>query len=153
PRAGQADLTMERFRTLDSLDVRGKRVLVRSDLNVPVQNGMVSDIVRIERQAPTLRELSDKGAKVIVLSHFERAMGKVVPSMSIKRIAPALARAVGKSVEFAGDCAGPLAKGAVAKMKDGDVLLLENTRFHPGEESDDVQFAKDVASLGDIFVN
>jgi phosphoglycerate kinase len=144
---------MERFRTLDGLAVRGKRVLVRTDLNVPVQNGKVSDTVRIERQAPTLRELSDKGARVIVLSHFERPKGMVVPSMSLKPVAPALAKALGRPVAFADDCAGPVAKEAVAKMKDGDVLLLENTRFHPGEESDDTQFAKDVASLGDFFVN
>src|SRR5215472_16063884 len=153
-RVGQADLTtMERFRTLDGLAVRGKRVLVRADLNVPVENGRVSDAVRIERQAPTIRELADKGAKVIVLSHFDRPKGKVVPSMSLKPVAPVLAKAIGKTVAFAADCAGDVAKAAIAKMKEGDVLLLENTRFHPGEESDDVQFAKDVASLGDIFVN
>jgi phosphoglycerate kinase len=144
---------MERFRTLDGLAVRGKRVLVRADLNVPVENGKVTDTVRIERQAPTIRELSDKGAKVIVLSHLERPKGKIVPAMSLKPVAPALAKAIGRGVAFAEDCVGPAAKEAVAKMKDGDVLLLENTRFHPGEETDDIRFAKEVASLGDIFVN
>ena len=144
---------MERFRTLDGLAVGGKRVLVRTDLNVPAENGKITDTVRIERQAPTIRELSDKGAKVIVLSHFERPKGKVVLSMSLKPVAPALAEAIGRKVAFANDCVGEVAKDAIAKLKDGDVLLLENTRFHPGEESDDVQFAKQVASLGDIFVN
>jgi phosphoglycerate kinase len=141
------------FRTLDKLDVRGKRVLVRTDLNVPVHNGEVTDTLRIDRQAPTLRELADKGAKVIVLSHFERPKGKVVPSMSLKPLVPYLAKAVGKPVAFAEDCIGPKAKEAVARLKDGDVLLLENTRFHKGEEDDDQDFAKEVASLGDIFVN
>jgi phosphoglycerate kinase len=144
---------MESFRTLDDLEVRGKRVLVRTDLNVPVENGAVTDTTRIDRQAPTLRELSDKGAKVIVLSHFDRPKGKVVPSMSLKPIAPALAHVLGRPVAFADDCIGAPAKSAVARMKDGDVLLLENTRFHPGEEKDDQAFAKEVASLGDIFVN
>src|SRR5215472_6908235 len=130
PRVGQVDLTMERFRTLDGLTVRGKRVLVRADLNVPVENGKVTDTVRIERQAPTIRELSDKGAKVIVLSHFERPKGKVVPSMSLAPVAPALARAIGRNVAFAEDCIGDVARSAVAKLKDGDVVLLENTRFH-----------------------
>src|SRR5215471_14381542 len=106
PRVGQVDLTMERFRTLDGLTVRGRRVLVRADLNVPIENGKVADTVRIERQAPTIRELSEKGAKVIVLSHFERPNGKIVPSMSLKPVAPALAEAVGKPVAFADDCVG-----------------------------------------------
>ncbi|HEY4943675.1 MAG TPA: phosphoglycerate kinase [Rhizomicrobium sp.] len=141
------------FRTLDDLDVRDKRVLVRADLNVPMQDGAVSDALRIQRQAPTIRELSDKGAKVIVLSHFDRPKGKVVPSMSLKPIAAALSKELGKRVAFAGDCIGEVAKAAVAKLKDGDVLLLENTRFHTGEETNDPAFAKDVAALGDIFVN
>ena len=141
------------FRTLDDLNVKGKRVLVRADLNVPMKNGKVADASRIERQAPTIRELADKGAKVIVLSHFDRPKGKVVPSMSLKPIAPALAKAVGKPVVFASDCIGETAKAAVAKLKPGGVLLLENTRFHAGEEANDLKFAKQIAALGDIYVN
>ncbi|HVV65578.1 MAG TPA: phosphoglycerate kinase [Rhizomicrobium sp.] len=144
---------MARFRTLDGLDVRGKRVLVRADLNVPMEHGRVSDALRIERQAPTIRELAEKGARVIVLSHFDRPKGKVVPSMSLKPLAQPLAEAVGRPVAFAADCAGDVAKKAVAKLKDGDVLLLENTRFHAGEEKNDLSFAKQMAGLGDIFVN
>jgi phosphoglycerate kinase len=144
---------MPRFRTLDDLNVKGKRVLVRADLNVPMKNGKVSDTSRIDRTAPTLRELSGKGAKVIVLSHFERPKGKVVPSMSLKPIVPALSKAVGKPAAFADDCVGDHAKRAVSKLKNGDVLLLENTRFHPGEEDNDEKFAKQLASLGDLYVN
>src|ERR1044072_7748512 len=98
---------MPRFKTLDDLQVKGKRVLVRADLNVPMKNGKVTDTLRIDRQAPTIRELSDKGAKVIVLSHFERPKGKVVPSMSLKPIAAPLAKAVGRDVAFAEACVGP----------------------------------------------
>jgi phosphoglycerate kinase len=137
------------FRTLDDLDVKGKRVLVRADLNVPMQDGQVSDTLRIDRQAPTIRELAEKGARVVVLSHFDRPKGKVVPSMSLKPIAAPLAKAVGRPVAFSDD----YSKSAVAKLKDGEVLLLENTRFHPGEEKNDPEFAKQVAALGDIFVN
>ena len=144
---------MPKFRTLDDLEVGGKRVLVRVDLNVPMKNGQVTDTSRIDRQAPTIRELSDKGAKVIVLSHFERPKGKVVPSMSLKPIVPALSKAVGKPVAFADDCVGEKAKAAVAKLKNGDILLLENTRFHSGEEANDPEFAKELATLGDIYVN
>jgi len=144
---------MPKFRTLDDLKVGGKRVLVRVDLNVPMKNGQVTDTSRIVRQAPTIRELSDKGAKVIVLSHFERPKGKVVPSMSLKPIVPALSKAVGKPVAFAQDCVGEKAEAAVAKLKNGDILLLENTRFHSGEEANDPEFAKELATLGDIYVN
>jgi len=141
------------FQTLDDLSVRGKRVLVRVDLNVPMKDGVVTDLVRIERQAPTIRELAGKGARVIVLSHFDRPKGKVVPSMSLKPVVAPLAKVLGKPVAFAGDCVGEVASAAVAKLKDGDILLLENTRFHPGEEKNDPEFAGQVASLGDIFVN
>src|SRR5689334_16466992 len=103
---------MERFRTIDNFEVQGKRVLVRCDLNVPIEDGKVSDALRIERHAPTLRELAEKGAKVIVLSHFERPKGKVVPSMSLKPVAPALAKILGKKVAFAEDCVGPAASKA-----------------------------------------
>ncbi|HEX3942860.1 MAG TPA: phosphoglycerate kinase [Rhizomicrobium sp.] len=144
---------MSRFRTLDDLEVKGKRVLLRVDLNVPMKNGQVTDTSRIDRQAPTVRELSDKGAKVIVLSHFERPKGKIVPSMSLKPVLPALSKAVGKPIGFAEDCVGEKANAAVAKLKNGDILLLENTRFHPGEEANDPEFAKQLASLGDVYVN
>jgi phosphoglycerate kinase len=141
------------FRTLDDLDVKGKRVLVRADLNVPVKDGVVTDATRIERQAPTIRELADKGAKVIVLSHFDRPKGKVVPSMSLKVLVQPLAQEIAKPVAFAEDCVGPVAEKAVAALKDGDVLLLENTRFHAGEEKNDPAMAEALAKLGDIFVN
>src|SRR5271166_2695563 len=125
---------MQDFRTLDDIAVKGRRVLVRADLNVPMKDGVIGDTLRIDRQAPTIRELAEKGARVIVLSHFERPKGKVVPSMSLRPVAPALARAIGRPVAFAEDCVGDVAEAAVARMKDGDVLLLENTRFHAGEE-------------------
>ncbi|HEX4370644.1 MAG TPA: phosphoglycerate kinase [Rhizomicrobium sp.] len=141
------------FNTLDDLQVKGKRVLVRADLNVPLKDGKVTDATRIERQVPTIRELAGKGAKVILLSHFDRPKGKVVPSMSLKPVVAPLAKAIGRPVAFAEDCVGPKAETAVKALKDGEILLLENTRFHPGEEKDDPNFARQVASLGDIFVN
>src|SRR5271168_2846186 len=140
------------FRTLDDLDVKAKRVLVRADLNVPMADGKVTDTLRIVRQAPTIRELAEKGARVIVLSHFDRPKGKVVPSMSLKPLAEPLAEAIGRPVAFAEDCIGPVAESAVAALKDGQVLLLENTRFHKGEEENDPAMASQLAALGDIFV-
>src|SRR5580698_4962310 len=130
------------FRTLDDLDVKSKRVLVRADLNVPMADGKVTDALRIKRQAPTIRELAEKGARVIVLSHFDRPKGKVVPAMSLKPVAPALAAEIGRPVAFADDCVGDKAQAAVKALKDGDVLLLENTRFHSGEEKNDPAFAR-----------
>lgn len=141
------------FRTLDDLDVKGKRVLVRADLNVPMADGKVTDNLRIVRQAPTIRELAEKGARVIVLSHFDRPKGKVVPSMSLRPLAEPLAQEIGRPVAFAQDCIGPVAERAVANLKDGQVLLLENTRFHKGEEENDPAMASGLAALGDIFVN
>ena len=141
------------FKTLDDLSIAGKRVLVRADLNVPVKDGVVTDATRIERQAPTIRELADKGARVVVLSHFDRPKGKVVPSMSLKVLVHPLSDAVGRKVAFADDCIGPVAEAAVAALKDGDVLLLENTRFHAGEEKNDAAMSSALAKLGDIFVN
>jgi phosphoglycerate kinase len=142
-----------KFKTLDGLEVKGKRVLVRADLNVPMADGKVTDALRIERQAPTIQELAEKGARVIVLSHFDRPKGKVVPSMSLRPVAPALAEEIDRPVIFAADCVGPVAEAAVAALQDGQVLLLENTRFHPGEEKNDPAFARQLAALGDIFVN
>ena len=141
------------FRTLDDLDVKAKRVLVRADLNVPVADGKVTDDTRIVRQAPTIKELSENGAKVIILSHFDRPKGKVVPSMSLKVLVAPLEKQLGRKVAFAEDCIGATAQAAVAALKDGDVLLLENTRFHKGEEANDPEMAKQLAALGDIFVN
>jgi phosphoglycerate kinase len=141
------------FKTLDNLDVKGKRVLVRADLNVPMEDGRVTDATRIERQAPTIRELAEKGAKVIVLSHFDRPKGKVVPSMSLRPVAVPLAAHVGRPVAFAGDTVGEEAKQAIAALKDGEVVLLENSRFHAGEEKNDDAFAREIAALGDLFVN
>jgi phosphoglycerate kinase len=141
------------FRTLDDLDVKGKRVLVRADLNVPVAGGKITDDTRIVRQAPTIRELADKGAKVVILSHFDRPRGKVVPSMSLKVLVAPLEKIIGRKIAFADDCIGPKAQAAIAALKDGDVLLLENTRFHKGEEDNDPAMARELAVLGDIFVN
>jgi phosphoglycerate kinase len=144
---------MSDFKTIDSEKVQGKRVLVRVDLNVPMKNGKVTDATRIERAAPTLKELADKGAKVIVLSHFGRPDGKRVPEMSLKPLVEPLAKALGKPVAFADDCVGPEAEAAVKALKPGDVLLLENLRFHKEEEKNDKGFVDQLAALGDIYVN
>ena len=140
------------FRTLDEADVRGKRVLVRVDLNVPVENGKVSDTTRIERVAATIREIADKGGKVILLSHFGRPKGPD-PAQSLKLLAPAIADVLKRPVAFADDCVGERAADAVNAMKPGDILCLENTRFHRGEERNDPEFVAQLAALGDIFVN
>ncbi|CAA7625469.1 phosphoglycerate kinase [Magnetospirillum sp. LM-5] len=140
------------FRTIDALDVKGKRVLVRADLNVPAKDGKVTDTTRIDRSAATLTELAAKGAKVIILTHFGRPKG-VEAKYSQKLLLEPLAKAVGKPVAWADDCIGPAAEAAIAAMKDGDTLLLENVRFHPEEEKNDPAFAKTLAGLGDIYVN
>ena len=144
---------MSSFRNLDGLDVKGKRVLVRADLNVPMADGKVTDATRIERQAPTIRELAEKGARVIVMSHFDRPKGKVGPSMSLQPVAQPLAHHVGRAVAFASDTVGDSAKAVIAALKDGEVALLENTRFHAEEEKNDEAFSKQIAALGDLFVN
>jgi phosphoglycerate kinase len=141
------------FRTLDKVDVAGKRVLLRADLNVPVRDGKISDLTRIERLSPTIRELSEKGAKVIVCSHFDRPKGKRVPAMSLAPMAAALAEVLGKKVRFVEDCTGPAAEQAVELLSRGDVLVLENTRFYASEENNDPTFAAALAKLADIFVN
>lgn len=141
------------FRTLDTVDVAGKRVLLRADLNVPVRDGKISDLTRIERLSPTIRELSSKGARVIVCSHFDRPKGKRVPEMSLAPMAAALGEVLGAKVRFVEDCTGPAAESAVSMLSPGDVLVLENTRFHAGEEKNDPAFAADLAKLADIFVN
>ena len=140
------------FRSLDDADVKGKRVLVRVDLNVPMNDGELSDTTRIERTAPTIKEIADRGGKVILLSHFGRPKGRD-PRASLKRVAAAAARIVGRPIAFADDCVGEVAEAAVAAMKPGDILCLENTRFHAGEEKNDPAFVAALAKLGDIYVN
>jgi len=144
---------MAAFRTLDGVSVMGKRVLLRADLNVPVRDGKISDLTRIERLSPTIRELSEKGARVIVCSHFDRPKGKRVPEMSLKPMAEALGVVLGKPVLFADDCIGEAATSVIAKLGNGDVAVLENTRFHPGEEKNDPALAAEFAKLADLFVN
>ncbi|MFN7174511.1 MAG: phosphoglycerate kinase, partial [Thermaurantiacus tibetensis] len=144
---------MPAFRTLDALEARGRRVLLRADLNVPMQDGKVSDLTRLERLSPTIRELAEKGAKVVVLSHFDRPKGKRVPEMSLRPVAEALGSVLGRPVGFAEDCIGPAAEAVVAAMRPGDVVVLENTRFHPGEEKNDPALADAIARLGDAYVN
>src|SRR3984885_14697711 len=143
---------MQSSRSLDDADVKGKRVLVRVDLNVPMQDGKVSDATRIEEIAPTITEIAKKGGKVILLSHFGRPKGPD-PKYSLKPVAAEVAKIVKKPVAFAEDCAGPKAERAIAAMKNGDILCLENTRFHPGEENNDPGFVAQLAKLGDIWVN
>jgi phosphoglycerate kinase len=144
---------MNDFKTIDSEKVSGKRVLVRVDLNVPMKNGKVTDATRIERAAPTLNELAAKGAKVIVLSHFGRPDGKRVPEMSLKPLVEPLSKALAKPVAFAEDSVGPQAEAAVKALKPGEVLLLENLRFHKEEEKNDKGFVDRLSTLGDVYVN
>ena len=140
------------FRTLDDVDVKGKRVLVRVDLNVPMENGRVTDTTRLDRIAPTITEIADKGGKVILLAHFGRPKGRDAKD-SLKPVAAELAKVVKKAVGFADDCIGDVAEKAVAAMKDGEILCLENTRFHKEEEKNDPAFVAALAKLGDIWVN
>ncbi len=143
---------MANFKTLDQADVKGKRVLLRVDLNVPMENGRITDATRIERIASSITEIADKGGKVILLAHFGRPKGPD-PKESLKPIAEAVAHAVKRPVAFAEDCIGEKAQAAVAAMKPGDILLLENTRFHKGEEKNDPAFVAELAKLGDLWVN
>jgi phosphoglycerate kinase len=140
------------FRTIDALDVKGKRVLVRADLNVPAKDGKVTDTTRIDRSAATLTDLAAKGAKVVILTHFGRPKGRD-EKYSQKLLLEPLSKAVGKPVAWADDCVGAAAEGVIAAMKDGDIALLENVRFHPEEEKNDPAFAKTLAGLGDLYVN
>lgn len=144
---------MSAFRTIDDLKVDGQRVLVRGDLNVPMADGAVSDATRLERLAPTLRELSDKGARVIVLSHFGRPKGERSDDLSLRPVAAALGAILGKDVAFADDCIGQAAEVVVNSLASGDIAVLENLRFHGGEEANDPGFARELADLGDLFVN
>jgi phosphoglycerate kinase len=143
---------MTAFRTLDDADVKGKRVLLRVDLNVPMENGKVSDVTRIERVAPSITEIADKGGKVILLAHFGRPKGPD-PKESLKPVAEEVARVIGRPVAFAHDTIGDQAQAAIARMQPGDILMLENTRFHKEEEKNDSVFVAKLAALGDIYVN
>jgi len=141
-----------RFRNLADAEVKGKRVLVRVDLNVPMRDGQVADATRIAEIVPTITALADKGGKVILLSHLDRPRGRD-PQFSLRPVAAEVARIVQRPVAFAEDCIGPQAEAAIAAMREGDILCLENTRFHPEEEKRDVTFARKLAALGDIFVD
>jgi phosphoglycerate kinase len=140
------------FRTLDDADVAGKRVLLRVDLNAPMKDGKVSDATRIARMAPTINEIAGKGGKVVLLSHLGRPKGRD-PKETLAPLADEVAKAIGRNVAFAEDCVGEPAQAAIGRLNAGDVLLLENTRFHPGEEKNDPAFARALAALGDIYVN
>jgi phosphoglycerate kinase len=141
------------FRTLDGVDVKGKRVLVRVDFNVPLHDGAVTDETRLAAALPTIHRLSQAGAKTILISHFDRPKGKRVPSMSLEPVVAPLSKLLGAPVAFAEDCVGATAKAAVALMRDGDVLLLQNLRYHAGEEANDPAFARALAENGDLYVN
>jgi len=142
------------FKTLDDIgDVRGKRVLVREDLNVPMEDGRVTDDMRLRSAAPTVAELADKGAIVLVLAHFGRPKGQRNPDMSLALVTHAFRDVLGRDVRFIGDCCGEQAEEAVAQLQPGDIALLENTRFHKGEEKNDSELAKAIAKLGDLYVN
>ncbi len=143
---------MTGFKTLDDADLAGRRALVRVDLNVPMENGAVSDTTRIDRILPTIREISEKGGKVVLLAHFGRPKGRDAKD-SLKQVVPALAHALGQPVTFVEDCVGEDVAKAVSAAKNGDVLLLENTRFHAGDEKNDPDFVKALAANGDLFVN
>ncbi|MER2509691.1 MAG: phosphoglycerate kinase [Amaricoccus sp.] len=141
------------WKSLDDLDLGGKVVLTRVDINVPVENGAVTDATRIERIVPTVKDILAKGGKPVLLAHFDRPKGKVVPGMSLRVALPALEAALGQPVAFAEDCVGPAAAEAIAALPAGGVLLLENTRFHKGEEKNDPEFAAELAALGDVYCN
>jgi phosphoglycerate kinase len=140
------------FHSLDDADVKGKRVLVRVDLNVPIKDGKVADASRIERHAPTIVEIADHGGKVILLSHYGRPKGRDAKD-SLKPVAAAVAHVIGRPIAFADDCIGEAAERAVAALKPGQILCLENTRFHGGEEANDPDFAAQLAKLGDLYVD
>jgi phosphoglycerate kinase len=144
---------MAKFLTLDDIDPAGKRVLLRADLNVPMKDGKVSDATRIERLAPTIRELAERGGKVVVMSHFGRPKGGPDAAFSLRPLTAPLAAAIGRPVAFAEDCVGPAAESVVARLGPGEVALLENLRFHKEEEANDAGFARRLAALGDLYVN
>jgi len=141
------------WKTLDDVALAGKTVLVRVDINVPMDNGRVTDATRIEKIVPTLEDIIARGGKVVLLAHFDRPKGKVVPEMSLSHVVPALEAATGRKVVFGADCIGDVARAAIASAGAGDVVLLENTRFHAGEEKNDPALAQGMAALGDVYVN
>jgi len=141
------------WKTLDEMDLNNQRVLVRVDINVPVENGQVSDETRIQRIVPTVRAILAAGGKPILLAHFGRPKGKHVPDMSLLPLVSALESAIGAPVSFCADCRGPAAQAAVDALASGHVLLLDNTRFHAGEEQNDPTLAAEMAALGDIYCN
>lgn len=141
------------WNTLDDMDIAGKRVLVRVDINVPVENGEVTDDTRIRRVKPTIADILAKGGKPILLAHFGRPKGKHVPDMSLRMLVPALEAGLDAPVAFCADCRGDAAKAAIGGLAEGSVLLLENTRFHPGEEKNDPALAAEFAELGDVYCN
>ena len=142
------------FKTLDDLgDVAGKRALVRVDLNVPMADGEVTDDTRLRATLPTVTELADKGAIVLLLAHFGRPKGEKRPDMSLSLVTRAYEEVLGREVRFVGDCQGELAAENVAQLQPGDVAILENTRFHKGEEKNDPELARAMAALGDLYVN
>jgi phosphoglycerate kinase len=141
------------IKTLDGLDVKGKRVLVRADLNVPVEDGQVADATRIQRVLPTINALRENGAKVIIMSHLGRPKGERSPETSLRPVAAKLQELLGAPVRFFDDCIGPEVKSGLESLKDGDVAMLENLRYHKGETANDMDFAKELAALGDIYVD
>lgn len=141
------------WKTLDDIGLAGKTVLVRVDINVPMDAGRVTDTTRIDKIKPTVEDIIARGGRVVLLAHFDRPKGKVVPEMSLSHVAPALEASLGRRVVFGPDCIGTPAAEAIAKAAPGDVVLLENTRFHPGEEKNDASLAAEMAKLGDVFVN
>jgi phosphoglycerate kinase len=145
-------MNLDKLQTTNDIDVAGKRVLVRADLNVPVKDGRVTDATRLERVIPGLKALSGRGAKVIVLSHFGRPKNGPESDLSLKPIAEAMQQLLGQTVIFSGDCVGAGAAATVKSMKAGDIAVLENLRFHKGEEKNDPKFAEELAKLGDVFV-
>lgn len=144
---------MPKFNTLDDMDLEGKVVLTRVDVNVPVENGQVTDTTRIDKIIPTVKDIQAKGGIPVLLAHFDRPKGKRVDAMSLKQIVPALEAALGQPVVFADDCIGGPAKRVVAALEPGQIALLENTRFHEGEETNDATFAASLAALGGVYVN
>lgn len=145
-------MNLDKLKTTDGVDVAGKRVIVRADLNVPIKDGKVTDATRLERVLPGVKALADRGAKVIVISHFGRPKNGPEADLSLRPIADAMQKLLGCPVAFGADCIGDQAKTIVGALKNGDVALLENLRFHKGEEKNDPKFAEELAKLGDIFV-
>jgi phosphoglycerate kinase len=145
-------MNLDKLKTTDDIDVAGKRVIVRADLNVPVRDGKVTDVTRLERFVPGLKALANRGAKVIVISHFGRPKNGPEPDLSLKPVAETLQRLLARPVAFGADSIGEKAAGAIGTLRNGDVAVLENLRFHKGEEKNDPAFAEELAKLGDLFV-